>query len=139
MASTREKILIAVADAALREELPALFGGVDYEVTQVESPAEAFQLLRGGSFDLLLLSADPSDAVFSSTLAETNPAARSAKTRIILLSQASPADRARAFDLGVDDVIVPPWDPTELLARMRAQLRTKRELHAFSEKTRLAE
>lgn len=139
MASTREKILIAVADLALRQEMHNLFAGADYDVIHAESSTEAFQLLRSGGFDLLLLSADPSDGVFSSTLAETNPAALAAKTRIILLSQASPTDRARALDLGVDDVISPPWDSTELLARARAQLRTKRELHAFSEKTRLAE
>ena len=139
MASTRERVLIAVADPSLRQDLQNLFAGVDYDVSHAESSTEAFQLLRSGNFDLLLLSADPSAPVFSSTLAETNPAALAAKTRVILLSQAGPADRARALDLGVDDVIAPPWDPTELLARARAQLRTKRELHAFSEKTRLAE
>jgi DNA-binding response OmpR family regulator/S1-C subfamily serine protease len=137
--SAREKILIAVGDPSLREELQSLLAGADYDVVHAESSAAAFQLLRAGGFDLLLLSADPADPVFSSTLSETNPAALSAKTRIILLSQAAPADRARALDLGVDDVIPLPWDPTELLARARAQLRTKRELHAFSEKTRLAE
>lgn len=139
MSSTREKILIAVSDPTLRQELQDLFVGADYDVVHAESSAEAFPLLRAGSFDLLLLSADPSDAVFASTMSETNPAALAAKTRIILLSQASTADRARALDLGVDDVIAPPYDPTELLARTRAQLRTKRELHAFSEKTRLSE
>ncbi len=139
MASTREKILIAVTDLSLRQDLQNLFVGADYDIALAESSTEAFQLLRSGGFDLLLLSADPSDSVFSSTLAETNPAALAAKTRIILLSHASPADRARALDLGVDDVISPPWDPTELLARARAQLRTKRELHGFAEKTRLAE
>ena len=139
MPTTRERILIAVTDVSLRSDLQNLFAAVDYDVAQAESSTEAFQLLRAGGFDLLLLSADSSDPIFSSTLTETNPSALAAKTRIILLSSASPADRARALDLGVDDVIAPPWDSTELLARARAQLRTKRELHAFSEKTRLAE
>lgn len=139
MASTREKTLIAVTDLTLRQDLQEVLAGADYDVAHAESPTEAFQLLREGGFDLLLLSADPTDPVFSTTLSETNPAALAAKTRVVLLSQASPADRARALDLGVDDVIGPPWDPTELLARVRAQLRTKRELHAFAEKTRLAE
>ncbi len=139
MASNREKILLAITDISLRQELQSLFAGADYEVIHAETSVEAFQLLRSGTFDLLVLSADPSDQVFSATLAETNPAALAAKARIILLSQASAADRARALDLGVDDVVSTPWDPTELLARVRAQLRTKRELHAFAEKTRLAE
>lgn len=139
MASTRETILVAIADPSRRQELQDLFAGADYEVVHAETASEAFQLLRGGTFDLLLLSADPADPVFSTTLAESNPSALAAKTRIILLSEASPADRARALDLGVDDVVVSPWDSTELLARARAQLRTKRELHAFSEKARLSE
>ncbi len=139
MASPREKILIAVPDVALRQDLQTLLSGVDYDVAVTESSAEAFQLLRAGGIDLLLLSADPCDAVFSSTLSETNPAAASAKTRILLLSTAASADRARALDLGVDDVVSPPYDSTELLARVRAQLRTKRELHALAEKTRISE
>ncbi len=139
MPATREKILIAVVDPRLRQELQTLLAGADYEVAHAESSQEAFQLLRASAFDLLFLSAEPSDAIFSSTLSETNPASLSAKTRIILLSSASAADRARALDLGVDDVIAPPWESLELLARARAQLRTKRELHAFAEKTRLAE
>jgi DNA-binding response OmpR family regulator/S1-C subfamily serine protease len=137
--STREKILIAAADPTLRQDLQSLLAGADYEVAFAESATDAFQLLRAGGIDLLFLSAEPTDPIFSSTLSETNPASLAAKTRIILLSQASPADRARALDLGVDDVISPPWDPTELLARARAQLRTKRELHAFAEKARYAE
>ena len=139
MSATRERILVAVADLQLRQDLQSLLEGADYEVATAETSPEAFQRLRAGGFDLLLLSADPTDAIFSSTLSETNPAALSAKTRIILLSQATPPERARALDLGVDDVISPPWDHTELLARARAQLRTRRELYAFSEKTRLAE
>ena len=139
MPSTREKILIAVADPTLRQDLQSSLAGADYEVALSDSATDAFQLLRAGGIDLLFLSAEPTDPIFSSTLSETNPASLAAKTRIILLAQASPADRARALDLGVDDVISPPWDPTELLARARAQLRTKRELHAFAEKARHAE
>lgn len=136
---TREKILVSVIDPALRQDLLNLYQGADYEVAQADSATEAFQRLRARDVDLLVLSADASDPIFLSTLSETNPSALAAKTRIILLSSASASDRARALDLGVDDVIAPPWEPTELLARTRAQLRTKRELRAFSDKTRLAE
>jgi DNA-binding response OmpR family regulator len=139
LAPNREKILIAVTDLSLRQDLQNLFAGADYDVVHAESIVEAFHLLRPGTFDLLVLSADPADPVFSSTLAQTNPLALAAQTRIILLAQAISADRARSLDLGVHDVISPPWDPTELLARARAQLRTKRELYAFAEKARLAE
>ena len=38
---------------------------------------------------------------------------------------------ARAFDLGADDYIVKPFSPTELVARIRAALRRRREPDAF--------
>lgn len=139
MPATREKVVIAVTDPVLREDLQTILASADYEIVHAESPGEAFHLLRTADFDLLLLSAEPSDPVFSTTLSETNPASLVARTRILLLSQASAGERARALDLGVDEVLSPPWDPVELLARVRAQLRIRRQLHAFAEKTRLSE
>ena len=38
---------------------------------------------------------------------------------------------ARAFELGADDYIVKPFSPTELVARIRAALRRRREPEAF--------
>ena len=38
---------------------------------------------------------------------------------------------ARAFDLGADDYIVKPFSPTELVARIRAALRRRREPETF--------
>ena len=38
---------------------------------------------------------------------------------------------ARAFELGADDYIVKPFSPTELVARVRAALRRRREPEAF--------
>lgn len=139
MTSRREKILVAASDLPLRLQLHDLLSGTDHDVIHAESHLEAFQLLRNGSFDLLLLSADPCDAVFSSALVETNPAALSARTRIILLCTAGAADRARALDLGVNDVLSLPLDSTELLARVRAQLRTRHEINTIEEKMLIAE
>jgi DNA-binding response OmpR family regulator len=136
---TREKLLIAEGDPALRQQLHDLFATADYDIAQSDSAAEAFHLVRAGGIDLLVLAADPADPQFSSALAEINPLSLATRTRVVLLSQTSAPDRARSLDLGVDDVIAPPWDPNELLARVRAQLRTKREFHALEEKTRIAE
>jgi S1-C subfamily serine protease len=41
--------------------------------------------------------------------------------------------------MGVDDVVSVPWDSAELLARVRAQFRTKGELDALEEKMRIAD
>jgi serine protease Do len=139
LSPTREKILIAEGDPVLRQQLHDLLAAADYDAAYSDSAGEAFQVVRTGGIDLLVLAADPADPQFSSALAEINPLSLATRTRVVLMSQASAADRARSLDLGVDDVIAPPWDPNEVLARVRAQLRTKREFHALEEKTRIAE
>lgn len=51
-------------------------------------------------------------------------ATSAAQTPIILLTAKGEAiDKLKGFNLGVDDYIVKPFDPNELIARMRAVLR----------------
>lgn len=42
---------------------------------------------------------------------------------IMLTAKSEPIDKLRGFNLGVDDYIVKPFDPNELLARMKAVMR----------------
>ncbi len=139
MPPTRDKILVAEGEPVLRQQLHDVLDAAGYDIAQVDRAAEAFHLVREGGIDLLVLAADPADPRFSSAFAETNPASLATRTRVVLLSNAGSDDRARALDLGVDDVLAPPWNPTEFLARVRAQLRIKREFHALEEKNRVAE
>jgi two-component system KDP operon response regulator KdpE len=44
---------------------------------------------------------------------------------LMLSSSESPAEKVRALDAGADDFITKPFDPDELLARIRATLRRK--------------
>ena len=49
---------------------------------------------------------------------------RSGKTPVIMLTGKSESrEKLKGFDLGADDYLVKPFDPSELLARMRAVLR----------------
>jgi DNA-binding response OmpR family regulator len=45
---------------------------------------------------------------------------------ILLTAKGEPIDKLRGFNLGVDDYIVKPFDPNELVARMKAILRRAR-------------
>jgi S1-C subfamily serine protease len=47
--------------------------------------------------------------------------------------------RARDMDLGADDVLSRPWDPMEMLSRVRHQLRAKKIQDEFRERTLIAE
>jgi len=71
-------------------------------------------------------------------LAEIKGMAATASTRVILLTHGGGLERARGLDLGADDVLSPPWEPAELLARVRVQFRDKRAYEDLLEKTRIA-
>src|SRR5262249_32467136 len=48
-----------------------------------------------------------------------------ARAKIILLADGGHLERSRALDLGADDALSIPFEPVELFARIRAQLREK--------------
>ncbi len=59
--------------------------------------------------------------------------------RVVLLVGATAADRAAALDIGADDAVSRPWDLAELVARVRTQLRVRRQEQELRRKTRIAE
>ena len=95
--------------------------------------------MRDVGIDLLLLSADLADIQCCDALTEIKGNAATAGTRVILLIQGGGAERARGLDLSADEVLTLPWDPAELLARIRVQLREKQAFDELREKTRIAD
>src|ERR1700732_4411085 len=75
--------------------------------------------------DLILLQTDVRtlDCCGLLTLLKGNEA--TAPVKIILLADGGPLERSHALDLGADDVLSIPFEPVELFARIRAQLREK--------------
>src|ERR1700744_2984033 len=75
--------------------------------------------------DLILLQTDVRtlDCCGLLTLLKGNDA--TAPVKIILLADGGALERSRALDLGADDVLSIPFEPAELSARIRAQLREK--------------
>ncbi len=95
--------------------------------------------MQDAAIDLLLLSADLADIQCCDALAEIKGNAATSGTRVILLTRGGAAQRARGLDLGADEVLTSPWEPAELLARIRVQLREKHALDELLEKTRIAD
>src|SRR5207245_8959378 len=135
----RQTILIVDPDPASRRALEELVRSVGYEVATSSSQAEGFKFVHDASIDLLILSADLADIQCCDALAEVKGNAATAGTRVILLTRGGGAERARGLDLGADDVLTSPWEPAELLARIRAQLREKHAFDELREKTRIAD
>jgi CheY-like chemotaxis protein len=126
-------LLVGAADSG-REALSQFLAGAGYSLSTAESGSTALERLQGAPPDLLLLWASGS---CNETIAVAK--SKSPATRVIVLSQGSPEERARALDLGADDVLPEPWSESELLARVRSQLRQQSTLQKLEEKSRLAE
>ncbi|HEX4545093.1 MAG TPA: trypsin-like peptidase domain-containing protein [Candidatus Acidoferrum sp.] len=139
MPAKRESILIVSSDEASLHMLEELVRSAGYDVAVSQSQAEGFKLVREVGVDLLILSADIADIQCCDALSEVKGNSTTANTRVILLVRGGGVERARAMDLGADDVLSPPWEPAELHARVRAQLRAKYAFAELYEKTRIAD
>ena len=134
MATAPSTLLLVGVPGADREAFRSLLADAGYTVTLADSNDDALQKIQGLRPDLLFLTVAAS---CNETIAVAK--SKSPDTRVIVLSGGTPEDRARAFDLGADDVVPLPWAEADLLARFRTQLRQHAQIKGYEEKTRLAE
>src|SRR6266566_4394118 len=139
LSSKGERILIVDPDPASRHSLEELLRSAGYEVASSALQSEGFQFVRDAGVDLLLLSADIADVQCCDALSEVKGNTATAGTRVILLIRGGGPERARGLDLGADEVLSSPWEPAELLARVRVRLREKHALDEMRDKTRIAD
>jgi DNA-binding response OmpR family regulator/S1-C subfamily serine protease len=137
--SKHESILIVDPDSASLRPLEELVRSAGYDVAVSQSQAEGFEFVRNVGVDLLLLSADVHDIQCCNALADVKGNTATAGTRVILLTHGAGAERARGLELGADEVLSIPWEPAELLARVRLQFREKQAFDEMREKTRIAD
>jgi DNA-binding response OmpR family regulator/S1-C subfamily serine protease len=142
--------VIVEADPAARDALQMVLHGAGYEVSACATAKEGLKAVRQREPDLLLLNslpatvskaepAEPTALHAHDVIAAIRGSAATEQVRVILLVGAMAEDRAAALDLGADDAVSWPFDPTELLARVRAQLRARRADNQLLARTRLAE
>ncbi len=124
--------------------------GAGFGVNAFAAAPEGLQAVRQLVPELLLLSALPCtipDVQITEhaalhvhdVIAAVRGSAATEQVRVMLLVGPAAEDRAAALDLGADDAISQPFDPAELLARVRAQLRARRAASQMLARTRLAE
>ena len=75
--------------------------------------------------DLILLQTDVRTLDCCGLLVQLKGNDTTAPVKIILLADGGALERSHALDLGADDVLSIPFEPAELFARIRAQLREK--------------
>jgi DNA-binding response OmpR family regulator len=117
------KILLFRAAHDLSARLVAELARAGYEVAAPES-ADVRTVLEHQP-DLILLQTDVRTLDCCGLLAQLKSNETTAPTKVILLAEGGSLERSRALDLGADDALTIPFEPQELFARVRAQLREK--------------
>jgi DNA-binding response OmpR family regulator len=117
------KILLFRAAHDLSARLVSELSRAGYEVAAPES-ADVRTVLEHRP-DLILLQTDVRTLDCCGLLTHLKGNEATATAKIILLAEGGPLERSRALDLGADDVLSIPFEPLELFARVRAQLREK--------------
>ncbi|MBU2295750.1 MAG: two-component system response regulator OmpR [Gammaproteobacteria bacterium] len=117
-----EKILIVDDDARLRRLLERFFDEQGYRVRAVENVEQMDRLLARELFNLVVLDLMlPGEDGLSACrrLREAN----NQVPIIMLTAKGDEASRIQGLELGADDYLAKPFNPRELLARIKAVLR----------------
>ncbi|MEA2999560.1 MAG: two-component system, OmpR family, response regulator [Sphingomonadales bacterium] len=125
-------ILVVDDERDIRDPLAAYLSKNGLRVTKAESAAAARRLLAAHAVDLILLDImmPGEDGLSLAGFVR----ATSATPVILLTAKAEDTDRIVGLELGADDYVVKPFNPRELLARIKAVLRrsdgSARSVHA---------
>jgi DNA-binding response OmpR family regulator len=116
------RVLIVEDDAGIATGLAATLKASGYAVDVTSTLALASAALRVEPFDLVLLDLGLPDGDGLDWLRQVRRSGRVMPVLIMTARDALP-DRVAGLDEGADDYVVKPFEPEELLARMRVALR----------------
>ena len=122
-----ELVLMIEDDARLGAMVVDYLGRNGVAVIHAETAAEGRAQLQREPFDLVILDLMLPDADGLELCRQIRADARSGELPIVMLTaKGDPLDRVIGLELGADDYISKPFEPRELLARIRAVLRRMR-------------
>lgn len=118
------RILVVDDDAVIRQLMREVFQPPDYQAAEADSAARARELLARERADLVLLDVGlPGE----DGLSLARHIREHLDIPIIMVSGAGePVDRIIGLEVGADDYVAKPFEPRELLARVRSVLRRYR-------------
>ncbi len=127
------RVLICDDEKDIRRALSIYLTGEGYEVVEAASGQEALSSLSSSHFDLVLM-----DIMMPGLdgIETTIQLRRFSNVPIIFLTAKSEdMDKVLGLNIGADDYITKPFNPMELLARVKAQLRRYTMLNGSSSAT----
>ncbi len=116
-------ILVVEDDARLRERLARYLSGEGFRVTAAADAAEARTQLRAIDPDLIVLDVMmPGESGLDLTQSLRLGAGHDMPI-LLLTARGAPEDRIAGFEAGADDYLGKPFEPRELVLRIRSLLR----------------
>ena len=128
-------ILVVDDDQKIRELLGRFLVSNGYRVTEAADAASARSFMRGLAFDLVMLDVmmpGESGLSLARDLKVTRPV-----PILMLTALADAEDRISGLEAGVDDYVTKPFEPRELLLRLRNILRRGQAPNAQSDEIRM--
>jgi two-component system OmpR family response regulator len=113
------RVLLVEDDLALSEAVCGYLRAKSFVVDAVASLAQASAALHAARYAAVLLDLHRGDGDGLTLLPQVR-ARRERPIVIVLTARDQVSDRIRGLDAGADDYLVKPYDPGELLARLRA-------------------
>ncbi|WP_066689304.1 response regulator transcription factor [Christensenella intestinihominis] len=117
----KQNILVIDDDKNIREVVKLYLRKEGYEVTEAADGAIGADLFFGKQYDLVILDIMMPVQDGIETIKQIR--AKSNVPVIMLTAKGETFDKVLALELGADDYIVKPFDPKELVARVKAVIR----------------
>ncbi|MEG0257178.1 MAG: response regulator transcription factor [Christensenella sp.] len=117
----KQNILVIDDDKNIREVVKLYLRKEGYEITEAADGAIGADLFFGKQYDLVILDIMMPVQDGIETIKQIR--AKSNVPVIMLTAKGETFDKVLALELGADDYIVKPFDPKELVARVKAVIR----------------
>ena len=115
------KLLVVDDEARIRELIKKYATFEQYEVTEAENGMQAVELCRQHDFDLIIMDVMMPDLDGFSACREIRKT--SAVPILMLSARGEEYDKLHGFELGIDDYVVKPFSPKEMMMRVGAILK----------------
>ncbi len=131
------RILIVNASGGSANQVSKALAGQGYDITnETGLDVEQVEALEP---ELLIAEATPSDLSCCGLITQIKSRDQTKSIRVLMVVQGGALERARALDLGADDVISAPFESLEFAAKVRAQFRERQPQEELRTKLKQAE